>query len=189
MHWWFRGVQQYYGLSRFSATLFRPDLVAQTLSGQAEAWPQRRILPPPTVDGTLAPDAEHPGQYEVAVQTRASRPLRTGQVFLDGALVTEQEISGVAAEFAAAVNVPAGKHWATIVVVDDEGHMSEPLSLGVNVASSPVPPPQVGGLAVGIDAFPNLPGEENLRYAGNDAVAVAALLQRQIGRASCRERV
>jgi WD40 repeat protein len=195
----------FYRAVQFDRILYRPDVVAASVRAvmaaqQAAAVPpasdatftigQLRGIAPPRlrlVAAALQGVAERRPRATMRLEgEKTGLAIRDYAIFVNGIPVTpskERALSGDdAARFARTVEIDLPARANAIRVEAFNGVSMGVTETFIDVPTDVAPLPVRGNLyilAVGVDAFPNLPANLNLAFAAQDAEAMAATLKRE----------
>lgn len=155
-------------LSQFAGTLRRPGLLKATLARTPGGQAPPALLPPALA--VSVPDAA--GDDGIEMRAESESGLASLQLFANGRLVLRRELDGRAADIRLAKRDLPEAGFATAIVSDADGLTSAPLEIVLDRTFRRMPGRLVG-LAVGVDAYPGLPGSD-LGFAAADARRIAA---------------
>jgi WD40 repeat protein len=180
--WAFASPLEGFSFERFAARFENPDVVAKRLAGDLTPAPASLSRPPRlTIEG--ARGAIRTAERTIKLTAKATSGSRVDRVraFVDGRPVAEQLVCAREGSVSFDVPLHAGQNRVSLVAYDAEGYGSNTQQLDVVSTSAAVERPDLYVVAMGVSRYPNMPEEQQLDYADDDARSIAASFGREAG--------
>jgi Caspase domain len=173
----FPGLPGLYPFQQFASVLNRPDIVTAQLHSGATTPPSPKLVPPPTLDLTLANGGIDDRDVHFDVLSRSSVPLARLRVYADGHLIEDTALSGL--DISRRIDVPRSPNarWLTAQVTDASGLVSKPQAVRLSAQGKPTS--VLYGVLVGINTYSN--PKMQLSFARSDAERLGAALRANAG--------
>ncbi|MDC3955972.1 caspase family protein [Polyangium jinanense] len=182
--WMFSDPLEGFSFERFATRFERPDLVERSLGGEETPAPASLARPP-----RLRVEAKAPrGMIEttdnrLTLDVVATSPSRVDRVrvFVDGKPAVDRLVCATEGRVSLDVPLHAGRNRLSLVAYDAAGYASNPEQLDVVSTSPLAEKPSLHVLSIGVSRYPNMPPEQQLDFADDDARSVASSLARFAG--------
>jgi hypothetical protein len=173
----FPGLPGLYPFQQFATVLNRPDLVTAQLHPGATTPPNPKLVPPPTLDMTLAQEGVDDSQVHLDVRAHSSAPLAHLRFYADGHLIEDTGLSGL--EISRRIDVPRSPNarWLTAQLADTGGLVSKPQAVRLSPRGKPTN--VLYAVLVGINTYSN--PKMQLKFAKSDAERLGAALRANAG--------
>jgi WD40 repeat protein/uncharacterized caspase-like protein len=181
--WSFSSPLEGFTFERFAARYDKPDVVGRRLLGESSPSDVSLARPPRLKIEDAPRGVVRTNERVIALRTFASSASRVDRVraFVDGRPVAEQLVC--AREGHAALDVPlhGGQNRVTLVAYDAAGQASNTQELDVISTSRSAEKPNLYVVAIGVSKYTNMPPEQQLDFADDDATSIAEALMRHTG--------
>ncbi|UQA59270.1 caspase family protein [Polyangium aurulentum] len=180
--WAFSSPLEGFSFERFATRFENPDLVMRRLSGDLAPAPASLSRPPRlTIEGARSAVRTTERTIKLTAETSSGSRVDRVRAFVDGRPVADQLVC--AREGTVSLDVPlhAGQNRVSLVAYDAEGYGSNTQQIDVVSTSTAVERPDLYVVAMGVSRYPNMPEEQQLEYADDDARSIAESFGREAG--------
>lgn len=183
MAWTFVSPLEGFSFERFAARFDKPDVIARRLMGEPSPANVSLARPPRlNIKGVHGGVVNTPDRA-LTLTTTTSSASRVDRVraFVDGRPVAEQLVCAREGDATLKIPLHAGQNRVGVIAYDAEGHASNTQNLDVVSTSARAQKPNLYVVAIGVSSYPNMPPEQQLDFADDDARSVTESLQNQVG--------
>ena len=174
----FPGLPGYLPFKQFAKTLSRPDIIIKGMYFGTEGEAEPELSPPPRLALATQASLGTPGALHLAITINSTRELARLLLFVDGQLWNERAIGGRELGIEEDVFVPAQSRWLTAVAVDSSGSESVPTAVDIPRDHRPSTR-KLFVAAIGTNTYLNLPRDQQLRFAVDDARKFVSAIKTQ----------
>lgn len=181
--WSFSSPLEGFSFERFAAGFNKPDVVSRRLMGESSPQSVSLARPPRLfVKDALGTVMRTPNR-SISLTTRASSASRVDRVraFVDGRPVAESLVCAREGQATLEIPLHSGQNRVGLVAYDAAGQASNTENLDVISASKSAEKPHLYVIAIGVSQYPNMPIEQQLDFADDDARSVSEALLRHAG--------
>ncbi len=184
MAWTFTSPLEGFSFERFAARFDKPDVIARRLMGEPSPANVSLARPPRlNIKGVHGGVVNTPDRtLTLAATTWSASRVDRIRAFVDGRPVAEELVCARDGEATLKIPLHAGQNRVGLVAYDSEGHASNTQDLDVVSTSVLAEKPNLYVVSIGVSRYPNMPLEQQLDFADDDARAVAESLQHQAGK-------
>lgn len=178
--WTFRKPLEAFSFEQFASQFERPDVLAHRLATRPTPELPRVTRPPRIeLDG---PRRRRTDRTSTAIRAsvRSRRQVDRVRVFANGRLAAEELVCAPQGEVTLDVPLTPGDSRLAVIAYDSEGFASHAELVDVT-STAPGPRPELWIVTIGVSRYPALAPRYQLEFADDDALAMAAALERLAG--------
>jgi WD40 repeat protein/uncharacterized caspase-like protein len=181
--WSFVSPLEGFSFERFAARFDKPEVIARRLMGESSPANVSLARPPRlNIKGVHGGVVSTPDRsLTLATTTSSASRVDRVRAFVDGRPVAEQLVCAREGDATLKIPLHAGQNRVGLVAYDAEGQASNTQNLDVVSTSPLAEKPNLYVIAIGVSSYPNMPLEQQLDYADDDARSVVESLQHQAG--------
>lgn len=178
--WIFSPPLEGFSFEQFSGSFHLPDVVRRRLAGEDVPSPAPIHRPPRIVIDHAPPAVTN--ERAVSIRASVSSPHRVDRVrvFVDGLRALDKLVCENEGDVTLDVPIHVGRNRLSVMAYDAEGHSSNAKVLDV-VSTAKGEKPNLWVVSVGVSRYPQMPAEQQLEVADDDARAVTEALRAQVG--------
>jgi len=181
--WSFSSPLEGFSFERFAARFNNAEVVARRLMGESSPTTVSLARPPRLMLKDKKRAVMRTQDRTITLSTRTSSASRVDRVraFVDGRPVAEQLVCAKEGQATLEVPLHAGQNRVGLVAYDAAGQASNIENLDVISTSKSAEKPNLYVIAIGVSRYPNMPPEQQLDFADDDARSVSEALARYAG--------
>lgn len=181
--WSFSSPLEGFSFERFAASFNKPDVVTRRLMGESSATSVSLARPPRLIVKDAPSTVMRTSDRSIRLTARASSASRVDRVraFVDGRPVAENLVCAREGQVTLEIPLHSGQNRVGLVAYDAAGQASNTENLDVISSSRSAEKPNLYVIAIGVSRYPNMPVEQQLDFADDDARSVSEALLRHAG--------
>jgi hypothetical protein len=165
---YYPGGKNIFTFNQFEDIYKRRDIIDSVLNSDNFSCKKQFITSPPEVELMAKFRNKETGEVEVNVNTNSETPLKKICIYIDGNLFAEKQANGNDSRDTFNIPVNKGVHWITGMAVNSDGYSSLPKAVTINSNKSVSEKSTVFILGIGIDKYPRLQENQQLKYTQSD---------------------